>query len=160
VSYKLLFLETFLCEGAGGVGDKFIVRILARVVYAPKHRVYHSARNERGQNLKGKFDFVRVLVFGKLILYRMSNGILYGAYHFAVAVEAYDVCDVVVLVKEKVHAHNYHRVERFGWGGELRVFGELSVEVVFEFFQSEGQEVIFVLEVSVERGSVDHCFVA
>ena len=90
----------------------------------------------------------------------MRNGILYGAYHFAVAVEAYDVCDVVVFVKEKVHAHNHHRVERFGWGGELGVFGKLLIEVVFEFFQSKGQEVVFVLEVSVERGSVDHRFVA
>lgn len=90
----------------------------------------------------------------------MRNGILYGAYHFAVAVEAYDVCDVVVFVKEKVHAHNHHRVERFGWGGELGVFGKFLIEVVFEFFQSKGQEVVFVLEVSVERGSVDHRFVA
>ena len=45
-------------------------------------------------------------------------------------------------------------------GGEFCVFGKLGVKVVFELFQCKRKEVIFVLEVCVERGAVDHCFVA
>lgn len=77
----------------------------------------------------------------------MCDGILYGAYHLAVSVEANYVGDVVVLVKEKVDCHHNHRVERFGGGGELGVLGKLFVEVVFELFQGKSQKVVFVLEV-------------
>lgn len=156
----LFFHEATLGERTRCVGDKLVVGVFAGVVNAPKHGVNHSARHESGEYLQRKFDFVRVFVFGELILYRVRDGVLYRADDLAVAVAANYVCDMIVFVKEEINAHNYHRIESFGRGGEFRVLGEFLIEVVFEFLKRKGQKVVFVFEVRVECGAVDHRSVA
>lgn len=76
---------------------------------------------------KGELDFVGVLVFGKLIFDGMGDGVLDGAHHFAVAVVAYDVADVVVLVKEELDCHHHKRRDRLHGGGEFCFFSELGI---------------------------------
>ena len=81
--------------------------------------------------MQGELDLVGVLVFGKLIFDRMGDGVLDGAHHFAVAVVAYDVADVVVLVKEELDCYDHKSGDRFDGGGEFCFFCELCVQVVF-----------------------------